>query len=270
MKVELKTLSFENIKIQNTSLEGANFVKCDLSGSQVDNIIISGMKLNGAKLYNCIWKNLRINEIQKSKGMMGMSIKFALLQMGIHQSLVDMIIQLGCGIYKQEIKSLYQKQTVSTKLASCSDDFLYIWNHKTGKSISKLIGHTNKVYSVCFSPDGTKLPSSSSDTSIRIWDVKTGKEKVKLNGHKINIYSVCFSPDSTTLVSDQIRWSYQLCLFSLFLSPDGKTLASSSSDKSIRLWNVQTGLQKATLNVHNSTVSSVCFSPDGTLQVSGI
>ncbi|CAK70857.1 unnamed protein product (macronuclear) [Paramecium tetraurelia] len=51
-------------------------------------------------------------------------------------------------------------------------------------------------------------------------------------------------------------------------SPDGNMLASCSLDKSIRLWDVKTGQQKAKLDGHDDAVSSVKFSPDGTTLVS--
>jgi WD40 repeat protein len=52
-------------------------------------------------------------------------------------------------------------------------------------------------------------------------------------------------------------------------SPDGKTLATGSSDKTIKLWNVETGKEIRTLHGHDSYVYSVNFSPDGKTLVSG-
>src|SRR3954452_12808884 len=53
------------------------------------------------------------------------------------------------------------------------------------------------------------------------------------------------------------------------VSPDGKTLASASSDKTIKLWDVATGKQRATLKGHTDGVSSVAFSPNGKTLASG-
>ncbi len=50
---------------------------------------------------------------------------------------------------------------------------------------------------------------------------------------------------------------------SVAFSPDGKTLASASTDKTIKLWNVNTGKEISTLTGHESEVIRVAFSPDG-------
>ncbi|CAD8092504.1 unnamed protein product [Paramecium primaurelia] len=43
MKVDIRNKSFENIRIKNTSLIGGNFVRCNLSGSEFENVDISGV-----------------------------------------------------------------------------------------------------------------------------------------------------------------------------------------------------------------------------------
>jgi WD40 repeat protein len=99
-------------------------------------------------------------------------------------------------------------------LASTGGDLISLWDLKTCKEPTILMGHL--VHSVSFSPDGKTLASGSQDGTIKLWDVKTGKEQATLKGHRGTIWSLAYSPD-------------------------GKTLASASHDKSIRLWDMQTG-----------------------------
>jgi WD40 repeat protein/energy-coupling factor transporter ATP-binding protein EcfA2 len=58
-------------------------------------------------------------------------------------------------------------------------------------------------------------------------------------------------------------------VWSVSFSPDGRMLATGSADKTIRLWDVPTGKEKAVLAGHSFIVSSVSFSPDGQTLASG-
>ena len=148
-----------------------------------------------------------------------------------------------------------------------------------------LTGHTDNVWSVVFSPDGTMLASGSWDQTVRLWDVETEQLLHTLTGHTSDVMSVAFSPDGFTLASGSwdgtIRlWNphtgtlkrtltdHRSGIRSVMFSPDGQLLASGSQDLTIRLWNTITWQAERTLMGHTEGIGPVAFSPDGQILAS--
>jgi len=155
--------------------------------------------------------------------------------------------------------------------------------------LQQLRGHNNRVQSVAFSPDGSKIVSGSGDKTIRVWDASTGVEMLPpLQGHNNRVQSVAFSPDGSKIVSGSddktIRvWDastgvemlpplqgHNDWVKSVAFSPDGSKIVSGSGDKTIRVWDASTGVEMLPpLQGHNDRVWSVAFSSDGSKIVSG-
>jgi WD40 repeat protein len=64
-----------------------------------------------------------------------------------------------------------------------------------------LIGHTNWINAVAFSPDGATIASASVGGMIRLWHSGTGQHLHTLHGHSANVETVAFSPDGIEVIS---------------------------------------------------------------------
>ena len=189
-----------------------------------------------------------------------------------------------------------------TRLAVASGIGIWLYDTQTGQELNLLKEYPHGVSSVSFSPDGQIIVSGGYDT-IRLWNVSTGtiiktlsEDKSFEGGRRSSVYNVSFSPDGKTLAScgwkdkDAIirLWDVAtgrhrrtlkhshakhkrewVVVKSISFSPDGKTLASGSSDNSVQLWNARTGRHRRTLAVYTDNVESVSFSPDGQVLASG-
>jgi WD40 repeat protein len=75
------------------------------------------------------------------------------------------------------------------------------YDHVTGSLATTLVGHVDRISSLCFSPDGRNLATGSWDTTVRLWDVASAREVAVFDGHRGRIHAVVFSPDGTVLAS---------------------------------------------------------------------
>jgi len=64
-----------------------------------------------------------------------------------------------------------------------------------------LIGHSDWIRSLAFSPDGKPILSSSNDRTVRVWDIETGRLLHLLTGHRDRVKCVGISPDGQLLLS---------------------------------------------------------------------
>jgi WD40 repeat protein len=103
-----------------------------------------------------------------------------------------------------------------THIATCSttDETIRLWDTTTGQPVGEpLLGHTKRVCSISFSPDGTCIISGSGDTTVRLWDVGTGQPVGEpFVGHTDWIRLVSFSRDGTHIVSCSCRMGLISCL----------------------------------------------------------
>jgi WD40 repeat protein len=169
------------------------------------------------------------------------------------------------------------------------DQTIRLW--KDTECIHTLLGHSNWVYNIKFSPDGQTLASAGEDeTAVWLWNLNDGGSSTTLEGHTECVHCIAFSPNSLFLASgsddETIRiWDLnsRLCVkvlegnlcsvWTICISPDSTKIASGARDSDgervIRLWSVHDGTCQRTLRGHTNTVTSVAFSPSGRTVASG-
>jgi WD40 repeat protein len=173
-------------------------------------------------------------------------------------------------------------------LAANDNQDIKIWEVESGREISKLCGHNDKVTCVAFNPHNQRIMASCSyDKNIKVWDIESSRCLGTLGGHKDAVYTLVFSPDGEILASGSNDNSIQLWYLDpagiaeplrqhsdgvtcLGFSPNGKTLVSGSNDGTIVEWDITTKqLRTIFPERHQRGVTSIAFSPDGKTLISG-
>ncbi|KAG1871376.1 WD40-repeat-containing domain protein [Suillus subalutaceus] len=127
----------------------------------------------------------------------------------------------------------------ATKIATggYNEDGIEIWDAKIGKLLST-IKHEYAVWSLAWTSDENKLISGSGNGSLRIFDTATWHETAVLEGHNQVVEAI------TLFRNDRL-------------------LASTSWDKTARLWNLDTNISIGLPLKHEKDVEYAAFSADG-------
>jgi WD40 repeat protein len=190
----------------------------------------------------------------------------------------------------------------SVELATTSQDgTVRIWDisPEGASEWFSFAGHENNIYRLALTQDGRYLVTASVDGAAKVWDVDTGKMVLAITGHGGPLFGIDISPDGSLIVTagyDNVAkiWKLNLPegsvaaepllsltghvtgawvgglfpgLTAAAFSPDGARLATGGVDGMAKIWDVRTGQELLSVQVHpdHHGVTSLAFSPDGRL-----
>ncbi|KAF7512154.1 hypothetical protein GJ744_002316 [Endocarpon pusillum] len=112
------------------------------------------------------------------------------------------------GVTKGSIYALRAKGPIIA--SGGPESVVRIWDVRTGKSITKLVGHTDNVRDILLSEDGDTVMSASSDQTVKVWSLTAGRCLNTLTMHNDSVWclfsthpqlSLFYSSDRSGLVA---------------------------------------------------------------------
>jgi WD40 repeat protein len=181
------------------------------------------------------------------------------------------------------------------------DKVVHLWEIETAREIMQLVGHSESVFSLAFSPDGRFIVTGSADETVRVWDATTGKQVRSIHTSSA-VDELAVSPNGKLVATSgrgvpRNAWEaltgasphgwvtlwelstgkelfkltgHEGSIQSIRFSPDGHSVLTGSEDLTARLWDLQSGKEIRRFGGHTGWITSVAFTPDGhTIVTSG-
>jgi hypothetical protein len=189
--VDLTGADLSNCRLVGARLDRATLTGADLTGARLDYASLIGADLRDATLDGTTWHRARLAGAR----------------------LPDDALLDGWGVARP---SSQPRLEISPNLGSVADLAWHpsgellavareagveIWDLRSSTTLATLKGHTDWVYAVAWSPDGTHLATAGDDRVARIWDPTTGTTLATLTGHTGPVQAVAWSPDGTHLAT---------------------------------------------------------------------
>lgn len=161
------------------------------------------------------------------------------------------------------------------------DGGICIWNTLDGLQVTTLTGHLRIVSNLAFSNNKYLLASGSNDYTVCLWNLEQGNKAIWSREFDYTTECITISPDSTLLAlatkyvdiilldiatgaTTKVLKGHSATVRSVAFTSESQTLASSSADGTVRLWNIESGLEVRQFNSKSKAdFNCVAVSPDG-------
>jgi len=173
-----------------------------------------------------------------------------------------------------------------SRVAFIADRSAVVYNRALAAVDLTLPDQGDLIYSVDWSPEGSRLLIAGESGDVSIWDVATGQSVWALEGGAGVITVARWSPDGSRValapkgadllivdVASGVETGRlavtSAAVWDLAWSPDGERIATALESGAVTVWSLETGEAQFTVRGHESRAVSVAWSPDGRHLVSG-
>ena len=146
----------------------------------------------------------------------------------------------NCSDGRTEKGSIYALGAVPSIVASGGpESVVRLWDPKSGKLITKFVGHTDNIRDILINSDGDTVMTASSDQTVKIWSLTAGRCMHTLTMHNDSVWS---------LYSNHPQ-------LSVFYSSDRSGLVAKTDTR--RGSDIEQGISVAALQEHDGVVKVV-------------
>ncbi len=194
--------------------------------------------------------------------------------------------------HEAKVRRLALAPDESWLVSASKDGTVRVWDLPAGTERARRSEHDewvgdNRGYlSVAVRPDGKAFATAAFDRTVRLWDAQSLEVTRVLGPLDSDVGMVAYSADGSHFLydleaghvrvmdRDATRETAYLVghgdwVYSIACAHRAPIVATGSQDRSIRLWNYETGEFLLSLDGHEYTVGALAFSEDDRLLVSG-
>lgn len=138
----------------------------------------------------------------------GLDHKICLWDLSGKGQKLEINVTKAANVVKGSVYALKAKRNIIA--SGGPESVVRLWDVNSGKSITKLVGHTDNVRDILISDDGDAVLTASSDQTIKVWSITAGRCMHTLTMHNDSVWcmysddpslSIFYSGDKSGLVA---------------------------------------------------------------------